>query len=278
MVLVEFSLEGKTAIVTGASRGIGQAISLTMAEAGADIVAVARTTADLEETAAGVRQLGRDCLIVPTDVTVTEQVDDMVAKVIAKFGKVDILVNNAGYSVEAPVVVTGEETSGLIPGLKLNYQPYSEESWRMLVNVNLSAAFRCSRAVGPHMVEQKSGKIINISSFCSVISGIYDIPYAAAKQGVNQLTRVLALELGPHHINVNAIGPGSNVTAIRWLCRPHLTREQVNEVLDRIPETIPLGRHGEVREMGLLAVYLASPASDYMTGQVIYLDGGLVAK
>lgn len=278
MVLVEFSLEGKTAIVTGASRGIGQAISLTMAEAGADIVAVARTVSDLEETAAGVRQLGRDCLTVPTDVTETEQVDDMVAKAIAKFGKVDILVNNAGYSVEAPVVVTGQETSGLIPGLKLNYQPYSEESWRMLVNVNLSAAFRCSRAVGPHMVKQKSGKIINISSFCSVISGIYDIPYAAAKQGINQLTRVLALELGPHHINVNAIGPGSNVTAIRWLCRPHLTREQVNEVLDRIPETIPLGRHGEVREMGLLAVYLASPASDYMTGQVIYLDGGLVAK
>ncbi len=278
MVLPEFSLEGKTAIVTGASRGMGQAISLTMAEAGADIVAVARTASDLEETAAGVRQLGRDCLVVPTDVTVTEQVDDMVAKVIAKFGKIDILVNNAGYSVEAPVVVTGEETSGLIPGLKLNYQPYSEESWRMLVNVNLSAAFRCSRAVGPHMVKQKSGKIINISSFCSVISGIYDIPYAAAKQGINQLTRVLALELGPHHINVNAIGPGSNVTAIRWLCRPHLTREQVNEVLDQIPETIPLGRHGEVREMGLLAVYLASPASDYMTGQVIYLDGGLVAK
>ncbi len=278
MVLPEFSLEGKTAIVTGASRGIGQAISLTMAEAGADIVAVARTASDLEETAAGVRQLGRDCLTVPTDVTVTEQVDDMVAKAIAKFGKVDILVNNAGYSVEAPVVVTGQETSGLIPGLKLNYQPYSEESWRMLVNVNLSAAFRCSRAVGPHMVKQKSGKIINISSFCSVISGIYDIPYAAAKQGINQLTRVLALELGPHHINVNPIGPGSNVTAIRWLCRPHLTREQVNEVLDRIPETIPLGRHGEVREMGLLAVYLASPASDYMTGQVIYLDGGLVAK
>ena len=128
------------------------------------------------------------------------------------------------------------------------------------------------------MVKQKSGKIINISSFCSVVSGIYDIPYAAAKQGINQMTRVLALELGPHHINVNAIGPGSNVTAIRWLCRPHLTREQVNKVLDRIPETIPLGRHGEVREMGLLAVYLASPASDYMTGQVIYLDGGLVAK
>ncbi len=278
MVLPEFSLEGKTAIITGASRGIGQAISLTMAEAGADIVAVARTATDLEETATGVRQLGRDCLTVPTDVTVTEQVDDMVAKAIVKFGKVDILVNNAGYSVEAPVVVTGEETSGLIPGLKLNYQPYSEESWRMLVNVNLSAAFRCSRAVGSHMVNQKSGKIINISSFCSVISGIYDIPYAAAKQGINQLTRVLALELGPHHINVNAIGPGSNVTAIRWLCRPHLTREQVNEVLDRIPETIPLGRHGEVREMGLLAVYLASPASDYMTGQVIYLDGGLVAK
>jgi NAD(P)-dependent dehydrogenase (short-subunit alcohol dehydrogenase family) len=279
MVLSEFSLEGKTAIITGASRGIGQAISLTFAEAGADIVAAARTAADLEETAAGVRRLGRECLVVPTDVTSMEQVEDMVAQTIAKFGKIDILVNNAGYSVESPVVVTGQETTGLIPGLKLNYaEPYSEESWRMLVDVNLSAAFRCSRAVGPHMVKQKSGKIISISSFCSVISGIYDIPYAAAKQGINQLTRVLALELGPHHINVNAIGPGSNVTAIRWLCRPHLTREQVDEVLERIPEILPLRRHGELREMGLLAVYLASPASDYMTGQVIYLDGGMVAR
>jgi len=279
MVLKEFSLDGKVAIITGASRGIGKAIALTMAEAGANIVATARTALDLQMTAKEVGQLGCKCLVVPTDVTKMEQVENMVDKAIAEFGKIDILVNNVGYSVESPVVLTGLESSGLTPEIPLNYrEPYSEEAWRMLIDVNLSAAFRCCKAVGPHMVKQKSGKIINISSFCAVIAGIYDIPYAAAKFGINQLTRVLALEWAPFNVNVNCIGPGSNVTAIRWLCRPHLTREQVDEVLRRIPGIIPLGRHGEPRELGMLAVYLASPASDYMTGQTIYLDGGLVAK
>ncbi|MFQ5997582.1 MAG: SDR family NAD(P)-dependent oxidoreductase, partial [Dehalococcoidales bacterium] len=226
-----------------------------------------------------VSKLGRKCLAIPTDVTKMEQVAQMVEKTNAGFGKIDILVNNVGYSIESPVVLTGLERSGLIPEIPLNYQgAYDEETWRMLVDVNLSAAFRCCRAVGPYMIKQKSGKIINISSFCAVIAGIYDVPYAAAKLGINHLTRVLALELAPYKVNVNCIGPGSNITAIRWLCRPHLTKEQVDLVLSRIPSIIPLGRHGELRELGMLAVYLASPASDYMTGQTIYLDGGLTAK
>jgi NAD(P)-dependent dehydrogenase (short-subunit alcohol dehydrogenase family) len=278
-MIVEFNLDGKTAIITGASRGIGKEIALTMAEAGADIIGTARTAADLEETAKGVRQLGRKCLVIPTDVTDMAQVENMVAKTMAEFGRIDILVNNVGYSLESPVVVTGQEKSDLIPEIPLNYPAeYSEESWRYLMDVNMSAAFRCSRAVGPHMIKQKGGKIINISSFCAVISGIYDIPYAAAKLATNHMTRVLALELAPHNIHVNCIGPGSNITGIRWACREHLTKEQVDLVLERIPSVIPLGRHGDLREMGLLAVYLASPASDYMTGQTMYLDGGLTAK
>jgi len=279
VTLKEFSLDGKVAIVTGASRGIGKAIALTMAEAGADIVAAARTAPDIEGTVKEVRQLGRQCLAVPTDVTDMTQVENMVKQAIGKFGKIDILVNNVGYSLESPVVLTGLERSGLIPEIPLKYkEAYTEENWRMLIDINLTAAFRCCKAVSPHMVKQKSGKIINVSSFCAVIAGIYDIPYAAAKLATNHMTRVLALELAPHKINVNGIGPGSNITAIRWLCRPHLTKEQVDLVLSRIPNIIPLGRHGEPRELGLLAVYLASPASDYMTGQTIYLDGGLTAK
>ncbi len=279
MTLTQFSLDGKVAIVTGASRGIGKAIALTLAEAGADIVAAARTTADIEETAKEVRRSGRQCLAVPTDVTDMAQVENMVKRTISKFGRIDILVNNVGYSLESPVVLTGKERSGIIPEIPLKYkEAYPEETWRLLVDVNLSAAFRCCKAVGPHMIKQGSGKIINVSSFCAVVAGIYDIPYAAAKLAINHMTRVLALELAPYKINVNCIGPGSNITAIRWLCRPHLTKEQVDLVLSRIPNVIPLRRHGELRELGLLAVYLASPASDYMTGQTIYLDGGLTAK
>ena len=279
MTLTQFSLDGKVAIVTGASRGIGKAIALTLAEAGADIVAAARTTADIEETAKEVRRSGRQCLAVPTDVTDMAQVENMVKRTISKFGRIDILVNNVGYSLESPVVLTGKERSGIIPEIPLKYkEAYPEETWRLLVDVNLSAAFRCCKAVGPHMIKQGSGKIINVSSFCAVVAGIHDIPYAAAKLAINHMTRVLALELAPYKINVNCIGPGSNITAIRWLCRPHLTKEQVDLVLSRIPNVIPLRRHGELRELGLLAVYLASPASDYMTGQTIYLDGGLTAK
>ena len=276
MVLKEFSLDGKVAIVTGASRGIGKAIVLTLAEAGANIAATARTASDLEQTAKEVRQLGRKCLAVPTDVTKMEQVENMVNKTIAEFGKIDILVNGVGADSESPLVVTGLERSGLIPEIKFNYAgDMTEENWRWVIDVNLGATFRCCKAVGPHMVKQKRGKIINIGSFCALLYGAYDTHYGAAKFGINHLTRVLALEWAPYKINVNCIGPGSYVTAIRYDSRPHLTHEQVDQFLSKQLGIIPLGRHGEVKELGMLAVYLASPASDYMTGQVIYLDGGL---
>ena len=279
MVLKEFSLDGKVAIVTGASRGIGKAIATTMAEAGADIVAAARTESALEQTAKEVRKFGRKCLVVTADMTKMEQVENMVNKTIAEFGKIDVLVNNVGYDSEAPLVVTGEERSGLLPGIKLNYKDMTEETWRTVIEANLGATFRCCKAVGPHMVKQKSGKIINIGSFCALLYGPADTHYGAAKYAINRLTKVLALEWAPYKINVNCIGPGSYVTQIRYDSRPHMTREQVNQVLEKIPNAvIPLGYHGDTRVLGLLAVYLASPASDYMTGQVIYLDGGITAQ
>jgi len=279
MILKEFNLDGKVAIVTGSSRGIGKAIALTLAEAGANIVVAARTMSDLQMTAREVRYLGRRCLIAHTDVTKMEQVENMVEKTIAEFGKIDILVNNAGSDVESPLVVTGLERSGLVPELRMKYAgDMTEKLWRNIVDTHLIGTFRCCKAVGPHMVKQKSGKIINISSIIGAFDGANDLHYAVSKAGINHLTKVLALEWAPFKVNVNGIGPGSYITAIRYDCRPHLTGEQVDELLEKSLGLIPSGRHGELRELGLLAVYLASPASDYMTGQIIYLDGGWVAK
>jgi len=182
-------------------------------------------------------------------------------------------------TVEAPLVVTGLERSGLVPELQMNYAgDMSEENWRTLLDTHLSGTFRCCKCVGPHMVKQKSGKIINISSMVGAIDGANDTHYASAKGGIQHLTRVLALEWAPFKVNVNCIGPGSYMTAIRYLSRPQLTPEQVDVLLEKSLGIIPLGRHGELRELGMLAVYLASDASNYMTGQVIYLDGGWVAK
>jgi NAD(P)-dependent dehydrogenase (short-subunit alcohol dehydrogenase family) len=210
--------------------------------------------------------------------TKMEQVENMVKKTIAEFGKIDVLVNNVGYDAEAPLVVTGEERTGLLPGVKLNYKDMTEETWRTVVEANLGATFRGCKAVGPQMVKQKSGKIINVSSFCALLFGPADTHYGSAKYAINRLTKALALEWAPYNINVNCIGPGSFVTQIRWDSRPHMTREQVNQALEGVPNAIiPFRHHGDTRDLGLLAVYLASPASDYMTGQVVYLDGGITA-
>jgi len=223
--------------------------------------------------------MGRRTLVVPTDVTKMEQVENMVKKTIAEFGKIDILVNNAGSDTESPLVVTGLERSGLVPSLKMKYAGgMTEEIWRSVVNTHLNGTFRCCKAVGPHMVKQKSGKIINVSSIISYFDGANDLHYASSKAGINHLTRVLALEWAPFKVNVNCIAPGSYLTAIRYDSRPHLAPEQVDVLLEKSLGLIPLERHGELRELGMLAVYLTSPASDYMTGQTIYLDGGWTAK
>jgi NAD(P)-dependent dehydrogenase (short-subunit alcohol dehydrogenase family) len=279
MFLKEFSLEGKVAIVTGASRGIGRAIALTLAEAGADVVTAARTEGDLQMVARDIRQMGRRSLIAPTDVTRMEQVANMVEKTIAEFGRIDILVNNAGHDSESPVVVTGKERSGLVPTMKMKYAgDMTEENWRSVIDTHVSGMFRCCKAVAPQMIKQRSGKIINVSSMIGIIDGSNDTHYAASKAAIDQMTRALALELAPYKINVNCIAPGSYLTAIRYLSRPHLAPEQVDLLLQKSLGNIPLGRHGELRELGMLAVYLASPASDYMTGQIAHLDGGWTAK
>jgi len=255
MLYDEFSLKGKVAIVTGAGRGIGKAISLAFAEAGADIVAAARSREEIEETCREVKALGRESLALPTDVTKEDQVERMVERTISRFKKIDILVNNAGTAV-FKILVSPDG------------QRMTEEEWHQVIDTNLTSIFLCCRAVGPHMFKQKKGKVINISSISSQKAQVDDIPYNVSKAGVNMITRCLALDWAPYNINVNAIGPGQFHT--RLSAKSH----EDPKLREMMVACIPLGRVGNLREVGLLAVYLASPASDFVTGQTIFIDGG----
>ena len=255
MLLEEFKLENKVAIVTGAGRGIGKAISLAFAEAGADVVAVARSKEEIEATAHEVQALGRQSLAIPADVTNADQVDRMVEKTISHFKKIDILVNNAGTaSFKALVSPDG--------------QRMTEAEWHKVIDTNVTSVFLCCRAAGPHMFRQKRGKVINLSSVSSQKAQTDDIPYNVSKAGVDMITRCLALDWAQYNINVNAIGPGQFHTSLS--AKSH-EDPRLREVM---VACIPLGRVGEVREIAYLAVFLASPASDFITGQIIFIDGG----
>lgn len=270
-MLREFSLKGKVALVTGAGRGIGQAISVVFAEAGADVIAVARTKEQIEATAAQVRQLGQKALAIPTDVTQVDQVEAMAKKAITEFGRIDILVNNAGTAIIKPLVpLPGFNPPGAdtIPHF---FHPISNEEWRQVMDTNLTGIFYCTRAVGPYMLERRKGKVINVTSVEGAKGFPYHIIYTSSKGAVNLFTRTLALEWARYNINVNAIAPGFFHTAMS--ARDH----EDPKLRERIIHSIPLRRTGNLRDLGLLALYLASEASDYMTGQIIYLDGGFTA-
>jgi NAD(P)-dependent dehydrogenase (short-subunit alcohol dehydrogenase family) len=268
----EFKLEGKSAIVTGAGRGIGKAIALTLAEAGAHIIAAARTREEIEDTAAEVQKTGRECLPVPADVSKSSDVARMVEVAVSKFGKIDILINQAGRG-------GGRKPLVLLPGYNPPgakdfpdfFTPMSEAMWHSVMDTNLTSMFLCARAVGPHMIEQKKGKIVNMSSFVGAKGFPYQLAYSTSKAAVSMFTRCLALEWARYKINVNAIGPGYVRTSMtEGLLQNEAARES-------LLKSVPLRRFCEPREVGLLALYLASEASDYLTGQTIYLDGGLLA-
>jgi len=271
-MLKEYNLEGKVAIVTGAGRGISKGIALTLDEAGADITVAARTMEQIEGTAEEIRKLGRKALAVPTDVTNKNQVANAVEQTVAQFGKIDILVNNAGVPVLKPI--------SFIPGMKLEgWQaadswdtPLSEEEWHLVLNTNLTSAFLFAQAVGPHMLRHKKGKIINTSSNSAEMAPPYFSAYCVSKAGLSMFTRCLATEWAPYNICVNAVGPGSVLTE---LSAPVLNDPERKKL---ILERIPLGRVGETREIGLLVVYLASEASDWVTGQTFYIDGGQISR
>jgi NAD(P)-dependent dehydrogenase (short-subunit alcohol dehydrogenase family) len=250
MILDSFKLDGKVAIITGAGRGLGRAMAVKFAETGADIVAAARTQSQLDETADAVRKTGRKCLIVPTDVTVSAQVNALAEATIKEFGKIDILVNNAG---------------GGDSGAGKQLTEITDEDWRRGIDTNLSSQFYGCRAVAPQMVKQKRGKIINIASGYGLRGGKHNFMYACAKGGTIQLTRSMALSYAQFNIQTNCIVPG---------VFPH--NEEMLQFF-KGGKFIPIGRVGEDSELGPLAVFLASDASNHVNGELIAIDGGGLA-
>lgn len=269
MALKELDLEGKVAIVTGAGKGLGKAMALTLAEAGADITVAARTQADIEATAQEVIKLGRRALAIPTDVTKEDEVERMVKTTLAELGKVDILVNNAGAFVMKPVIPLPGLKTALSQLLPYFDYPTTVEEWNLVLSTNIIGTFLCVKAVGPYMIERKGGKIINISSEAATKAFNFYTVYSASKAAIEQFTRCLAVEWARYSINVNAIAPGYFRTdTTEFAYKDDALREHMRH-------QIPLRRFGDPRDIGLMAVYLASEASDYLTGQVIYCDGGL---
>ena len=252
MKIPEYDLTGKVAFVTGAGRGIGKGIAEVLAEAGADVVINALTPQYVEGLAADLaKATGRRVVPLVADVTKPDQVERAIARILGEFGALHIMVNNLGDAIRKPLVsVTDEEL-------------------RTILDLNFTATALCSRAAGPHMLARRSGKVINISSFAAVKGAPNLTIYAAGKAALVGFTRALALEWAPHGVQVNGIGPG-------FFPDPVTVGEAgYRQRVEEAKRTIPLGREGRLREVGLLALYLASSASDYMTGQTLYLDGGL---
>lgn len=248
-----FDLSGKTAVVTGATRGIGRALAEALAEAGADVALLQREPGD-ERTKAIVESYGRQCCIVPCDLADGEQVRQAIPAVISRFGKVDILVNNAGVQRRAPAV------------------DFAEADWDAVLEVNLKAVWLLCQAAGRHMVERRQGKIINLASLLSFQGGITVPAYAAAKGGVGQLTKALANEWAKFGVNVNAIVPGYFTTDMNEAL---IADEERNQ---QITARIPAGRWGTPDDMRGSVVYLASAASDYVNGHLLAIDGGWLGR
>ena len=247
-----FDLSGKVAIVTGGSQGIGFAIAEGLAHSGATVV-IANRRADAGEAAAlSLKTEKLDAIAIPVDISKLSSIDNLVKKTLDKFGKIDILVNNAGIVQRKPAL------------------DFTEAEYDRIMDTNLKGTFFCCLAVGREMVKRKTGKIINVSSTVSYVAQADRSVYAASKAGISHLTRALALEWAPYHVNVNAIGPGATHTDInRQYFKDH------PEVLQAFINDIPMGRAGKVDDCIGAAVFLASPASDFITGQTILIDGGM---
>ncbi len=248
MILDEFSLRGKVAIITGAGRGIGHGIAVAFAEAGADIVCCARTAGQVEATAAEARAFGRRALAIAGDVTDAQQVEAIVNRTLAEFARIDILVNNAGGASYCPAMKT------------------SQKRWEAVVRLNLTAAFFFTKAVAGHMMERQSGSIINISSGDSVQPAPGMVAYAACKAGINSMTKTMAWELGPH-VRVNCILPGAIET--------EGSMPALAPVVEKLVAGTPRRRMGKPRDIAMAAIFLASAAADFITGEKLEVDGGM---
>ncbi len=254
-VLDLFSLQGKTAIVTGGGRGLGAQIAQGFAEAGANVVLCSRKVEACEEMATQLAQLGVQTLALACDVTKPEEIAHVVSKTLETFGKIDILVNNSGASWGAPAVD----------------MPY--EAWQKVFDVNVNGTFLMTQAVGKVMLAQKAGKIINIASIAGLGGTLPDfmdtIGYNASKGAVITLTKDLAVKWGPSGININAIAPGFFPTK--------MSNVLIERGQDYLMGATPLKRLGAENDLKGVALFLAAVASDYVTGEVIVVDGGMSA-
>ena len=251
-MLENLSIDGKSIVITGGGTGLGREMTLAMARAGADLAIASRRTGPIEEVADKVREMGRRAITVATDVTDSAQVNRLIERSIEEFGKVDVLVNNAGIVRE----------QGSIPIWEI-----TDEDWRIGMDTNISGSLYCSRAVAKHMVDRGQGKIINVSSGFGLRGGRDNYMYACAKGAVIQLTRTLATSLGRYGITSTCIVPG------------FLPTQTTGEGGRGLPvnDFIPVCRVGDPVEMGPIAVFLASSASDYMNGEMFVIDGGAIA-
>ncbi len=253
-VLDKFRLDGRRALITGASRGLGRAMAQALAEAGADLVLVGREPATLEQARRELAELGRRIDAVTADLSTPSGTQQLCAQVLAEQGPIDILVNNVG-------------------GRRVNIptEDMPLEDWQRLVDLNLTSAFLCTKLIGGAMLPRRYGRILNVASICGHIAtkGIHGRHYETAKAALVGFTKAVAADWAPLGVTVNAIAPGGFMTDAnrRWF------RERP-ELQQQIETLIPMGRLGEPHELGPLALYLASEASSYMTGAVVFIDGG----
>lgn len=258
------SLKGRVAVVTGGGTGIGREISIEFAKAGADLVVAARGTSNLEKVAEEISAMGRRCLPVQADVTRKTDVDEMVDTVVNAFGRLDILVNNAG--IGSGVGANGRGLGHRDPPWLLDLP---EDNWDPIIATHLKGLYLCCAAAGRQMVEQKNGNIIVISS-AGGVRGLARA-YSAAKAGQIRLATGLAKELGPYNIRVNCIAPGLVRTPVGVVQRPS-DAERYDE--EKIWKDVPLGRVAEALDIATVALFFASDASNYVTGQTITMTGG----
>ena len=250
MITPGTDLKDKVAIVTGASRGLGRAMAVALASAGADVAVAARAIVDLEETAHQIETIGRRALVVPTDVSVYSEVESLVKRTIAGLGGLHIVVNNSGIARVSPLA------------------EMPPEEFERTLSVNLVGVFNGCRAAAAHLIAQKTGKIVNIASVLGQVGLPGYTAYAASKGGVTAFTRALAAEWARYNIQVNALAPGWFVTEM------NADAFADPKIRERLLRDVPARRTGRPEEIGPLLVYLASSASDFMTGQTVFLDGG----
>lgn len=245
-----FNLTGKVAMVTGSTRGLGETSAKALAKAGADIAVCGRNPQDLERVSAEIQRMGRKSQGFELDVLSKEKVKKAVEQILNYFGRVDILVNNAGTNYRVPVL------------------EYPEEQWDLIINTNLKGYFLVTQAVVPQMIERGYGKVINMSSIFGKTPLPNQLAYASSKGGVDQMTKVMALEWAKKGVRVNAIGPTYFETDMVKQIRNDPER------FNFINERTPMGRWGYLPELEGTVIFLAAPASDFITGQIIYVDGG----